>query len=446
MKEHAAELWVREDQLMVGGESAGGGLCAAVCIKTRDTGEVNVAFQMPLYPMLDDRDTETSRDNHGRVWNTWKNHFGWRCYLRGTDRETLPPYAAPARVENMEGLPRRTPSSAPASRSHAETLEYIRRLKDCGIPASVDVYETDMHAFDMMRPKRRAQHRGRAPLQRKLRLRPGALLCSAEVKKSQAARKFVQPVIFQYSPYLSSHAQAASAATEPSDMAVVSWRTDFARQSPDENAGADGQAVPARGGVAALVERDEPAENPGIGRGRWSTKSPDTGRTRRSPPCSTRHRRELSVPADQRAYLRIEHELHIGLCCAAPRRALPRAEAAAPVDEIHLAANFAQQHRVGQRAVAAARDGDILPGEECSVAHAAIAQPLPVSRSSFSRPRVRGFAPVAIMSARQVYSAPDAHTTVFSSPAADTDTTSSSSTSAPWFIACSSSMSPICAR
>lgn len=38
MKERAAELWVREDQLMVGGESAGGGLCAAVCIKTRDTG------------------------------------------------------------------------------------------------------------------------------------------------------------------------------------------------------------------------------------------------------------------------------------------------------------------------------------------------------------------------------------------------------------------------
>ena len=117
MKEHAAELGMRQNQLMVGGESAGGGLCAAVCIRARDTGEVNVAFQMPLYPMLDDRDTETSRDNHGRVWNTWKNHFGWRCYLRGTDRETLPPYAAPARVENMEGLPRRTPSSAPASRS-----------------------------------------------------------------------------------------------------------------------------------------------------------------------------------------------------------------------------------------------------------------------------------------------------------------------------------------
>ena len=153
MKEHAAELRVREDQLMVGGESAGGGLCAAVCIKARDTGEVNVAFQMPLYPMLDDRDTETSRDNHGRVWNTWKNHFGWRCYLRGTDRETLPPYAAPARVENMEGLPPAYTFVSTGEPFYAETLEYIRRLKDCGIPASADVYETDMHAFDMMRPK-----------------------------------------------------------------------------------------------------------------------------------------------------------------------------------------------------------------------------------------------------------------------------------------------------
>ena len=153
LKQHAASFGVRSDQLMVGGESAGGGLCAAVCIRARDSGEVSVAFQMPLYPMLDDRDTETSRDNHGRVWNTWKNHFGWRCYLRGTDRETLPPYAAPARVENMEGLPPAYTFVSTGEPFYAETLEYIRRLKDCGIPASADVYETDMHAFDMMRPK-----------------------------------------------------------------------------------------------------------------------------------------------------------------------------------------------------------------------------------------------------------------------------------------------------
>ena len=36
----------------------------------RDRGEVNIAFQMPLYPMIDERDTDSSRDNHNLVWNT----------------------------------------------------------------------------------------------------------------------------------------------------------------------------------------------------------------------------------------------------------------------------------------------------------------------------------------------------------------------------------------
>ncbi len=58
LKNHADELGIRTDQIMVGGESAGGGLCVAVCMKARDTGDVKIAFQMPLYPMLDDRDTK----------------------------------------------------------------------------------------------------------------------------------------------------------------------------------------------------------------------------------------------------------------------------------------------------------------------------------------------------------------------------------------------------
>ena len=153
LKAHAGELGVRDDQLMVGGESAGGGLCAAVCIRARDTGVVNVAFQMPLYPMLDDRDTESSRSNHGRVWNTRKNHFAWRCYLRGQDRKILPPYAAPARVTDLTGLPPAYTFVGDGEPFYAETVHYIEALRACGIPAELDVYHSDMHAFDMMRPE-----------------------------------------------------------------------------------------------------------------------------------------------------------------------------------------------------------------------------------------------------------------------------------------------------
>lgn len=152
LKEQAAALGVRPDQLMVGGESAGGGLCAAVCIRARDTGEVNVAFQMPLYPMLDDRDTETSRDNRGRVWNTRRNHLAWRLYLRGTDRAQLSTYAAPARLTDFAGFPPAYSFVADGEPFYAETVRYFGRLRAAGVPAELDVYHTDMHAFDMMQP------------------------------------------------------------------------------------------------------------------------------------------------------------------------------------------------------------------------------------------------------------------------------------------------------
>lgn len=129
LKEHAGEMGVREDQIMVGGESAGGGLCAAVCIMARDRGEVKVAFQMPLYPMLDDRDTESSGDNHGKGWNTRKNHMAWRCYLRGQDRENLSPYAAPARLEDFSGLPPAYTFVGDGEPFYAETLSYTEKLR-----------------------------------------------------------------------------------------------------------------------------------------------------------------------------------------------------------------------------------------------------------------------------------------------------------------------------
>ena len=155
MKAHAAALGIRDDQLMVGGESAGGGLCAAVCIRARDEGKVNIAFQMPLYPMLDDRDTETSRDNHGKVWNTRKNHFAWRMYLRKKNRKNVPVYAAPARLKDYSNLPPAYTFVGDGEPFYAETMDYISHLKENGIQADVDVYHTNVHAFDMMKPELR---------------------------------------------------------------------------------------------------------------------------------------------------------------------------------------------------------------------------------------------------------------------------------------------------
>lgn len=160
---HASELGINPNQIFVGGESAGGGLTAALCMLARDRQEVNIAFQMPLYPMIDDRDTESSKDNHSFAWNTRWNHLGWGIYLGplyGTD--DVPAYAAAARQKDYKDLPPAYTFVCTAEPFYCETLDFIAALKGAGIEAQVDVYEGLFHAFDMILPwmavSRKAAH------------------------------------------------------------------------------------------------------------------------------------------------------------------------------------------------------------------------------------------------------------------------------------------------
>ena len=153
LKEHAGELGVRTDQIMVGGESAGGGMAAALCMLARDRGEVQIAFQMPLYPMLDDRDTPSSADNHAPNWNTRRNKKAWKRYLReayGTD--LVPYYAAPARCTDYRGLPPCYTYVGDIEPFYCETVDYVRHLKEAGIRAEADVYPGWFHAYDIFFP------------------------------------------------------------------------------------------------------------------------------------------------------------------------------------------------------------------------------------------------------------------------------------------------------
>ena len=162
LKTHAAQLGVRDDQIMVGGESAGGGLTAALCMYEKDIGGIHIAFQMPLYPMLDNEDTESSRNNHAPVWNTRRNHYGWARYLRGIREEPVPAYAAPARCTDYTGLPPAYSFVSTAEPFYAETLTYIENLKQAGVAASVDVYPGLFHAFDMLLPFLKVSRRAAA--------------------------------------------------------------------------------------------------------------------------------------------------------------------------------------------------------------------------------------------------------------------------------------------
>jgi acetyl esterase/lipase len=154
LRDNAPALGVRDDQLAVAGNSAGGGLAAALTLRERDRGGVAIAFQMPLYPMVDDRCvTPSAVDNDAPIWDTVTNQNAWRIYLgdlHGTD--DVPAYAAPARATDLSGLPPAFTYVGDIEPFRDEVVDYVRRLRAAAVPVDFEILPGCYHGFDVVAP------------------------------------------------------------------------------------------------------------------------------------------------------------------------------------------------------------------------------------------------------------------------------------------------------
>ena len=151
--EHADELGVDRDAIVLHGVSAGGGLAAGLALLARDRGEVPVALQVLDTPMLDDRRvTASSRQDGLAIWNRESNEFGWRSYLGdhfGTD--DVPAYAAPTRATDLAGLPPAFVCVGTCDGFRDEDVEYALRLNQAGVPTELHVYAGAPHGYQFAR-------------------------------------------------------------------------------------------------------------------------------------------------------------------------------------------------------------------------------------------------------------------------------------------------------
>jgi acetyl esterase/lipase len=170
----ADELGIDPARIGVMGESAGGGLAAALALLVRDRGVHRLVFQHLIYPMIDDRTCVA--DPHpftGEfIWTPHNNHFGWSALLGvAPGSPDVSPYAAAARAENLAGLPPAFISTGGLDLFLDEDIAYAQRLMRAGVPVELHVYPGGFHGYDLAPDagvSRAARAASRAALQRAL--------------------------------------------------------------------------------------------------------------------------------------------------------------------------------------------------------------------------------------------------------------------------------------
>jgi len=151
LHEQAVAFGVDHERIGIGGESAGGGLAAALAIKARAAGEYAICHQHLTYPMLDDRTGTPEQPGDPLVgeflWTRKSNQYGWRSYLADAPAEAP---QVPARLEDFAGLPATWMATAALDLFRDENIEYAHKLMQAGVRTELISYPAACHGFQMV--------------------------------------------------------------------------------------------------------------------------------------------------------------------------------------------------------------------------------------------------------------------------------------------------------
>ena len=147
--QHADELGIDPQRIAIHGASAGGGLCAALALLSRDRGGPHIAFQFLSVPELDDRLTTASMTEYTDtpLWNRPRAVVSWDCYL-GPGRagsDDVPIYAAPGRATDLAGLPPAYVSVMHFDPLRDEGIAYALGLLKAGVNVELHLFPGTFH-------------------------------------------------------------------------------------------------------------------------------------------------------------------------------------------------------------------------------------------------------------------------------------------------------------
>lgn len=152
--QHSQELSIDPTRIGIMGDSAGGGLAAALTIVARDKKGPSLARQILLYPMLDDRTVTPDPELLPFIiWTYEDNLTGWTAYLGNqVGSPAVSPHAAPARLQDAKGLPPAFIDVGELDIFRDEDMQYAQLLTDAGVSTELHVRPGVIHSWELFAP------------------------------------------------------------------------------------------------------------------------------------------------------------------------------------------------------------------------------------------------------------------------------------------------------
>lgn len=151
LRDSAEPLGIDPARIVIGGQSAGGGLAATLVQRVHDGDGPGAAAQWLFSPMLDDRTAadRTLDPIEHRVWSNRSNAIGWRAYLgRAPGAAGLPDYAVAARRRDLGELPPGWIGVGDIDLFHDEDRAYAERLRAAGVEVAFVTVPGAPHGFE----------------------------------------------------------------------------------------------------------------------------------------------------------------------------------------------------------------------------------------------------------------------------------------------------------
>jgi acetyl esterase len=149
--EHAVEFGADPNRIAIGGDSAGGNLAAVACLMARDRGGPRLVQQVLIYPVTDYDDDRPSMSEYaeGHLLTRSVMAWFWGHYVSSPE-EGRQPYASPLNAPKLAGLPPAMVVTAECDPIRDQGEAYGERLRDHGVPVTMQRYEGAIHAFFQM--------------------------------------------------------------------------------------------------------------------------------------------------------------------------------------------------------------------------------------------------------------------------------------------------------